>query len=407
MLHPQQMIIKHMLLRIVSLTAMFAVTCAPALAIEPGDFFPVMAWDNVPHDAAVIQKMRDCGFTVAGFVAPGSLDLCHEAGLKAIVSDARTYNYDWTAVDPAAARTRVTELIAEVRNHPAVYGYNLRDEPTAAFFPGLAAVSKVVKEQHPGAWPYINLFPNYANAGQLGAATYDEYVEKFIEVCQPTILSYDHYAVMEGGSLRGEYFANLESIRRAALKHKLPFWQIVLALGALDFREPSATDLRFEVYTSLAYGARGLAFFKYFTAPVGNFRNGPIDQFGNETPTWQAVRHVNLQIAKLGPTLLKLTSNRVYHFGTVPAGCTGPDEHSFVSAVGGPMLVGDFTHEDGSHYVMIVNKDFAASVVCMPQFRQPVAKLELVSAYTGQPTPYEGEHVWLAPGQGALLKLTR
>ena len=77
-----------------------------------------------------------------------------------------------------------TELISEVRNHPAVFGYYLRDEPTASFFPGLATVSSVVKELHPGVWPYINLFPNYADASQLGTKTYDEYVEKFIEDLQ-------------------------------------------------------------------------------------------------------------------------------------------------------------------------------------------------------------------------------
>src|SRR5690606_29918681 len=103
---------------------------------------------------------------------------------KAIVADARVSGYDWQNVDAEVARRRVTELVGEVRHHPAVYGYQLRDEPTAAFFPGLATVSGVVKEQHPGAWPYINLFPNYANAGQLGAPDYESYLERFVEVCQ-------------------------------------------------------------------------------------------------------------------------------------------------------------------------------------------------------------------------------
>lgn len=375
------------------------------LGAEPSDFFPIMAWDGPPNDLTVFKKMHDCGFTVAGFVPPAGLDNCHAAGLKAIVSDPRTNGYDWLNVDPKVARTRVTELIKEVRNHPAVYGYNLRDEPQASFFPGLAAVSTVVKELHPGVWPYINLFPNYADASQLGTLTYDEYVEKFIKECNPPVLSYDHYAIFEGGGMRGEYFANLESIRRAAVKHDLPFWQIVLACGCLNFREPSPIDMRFQVFTSLAYGARGIAYFKYFSAPVGNFRGSPIDQFGNETPMWQNLRFVNLQIGKLAPTLLQLKSDRVYHFGTVPTGCTGPDDKCLVEAIAGPMLVGDFTHTDGSRYIMIVNKDFAGSIPCHPKFRTPIARLELVSAYNGALTPYEGEQAWLAPGQGILLKL--
>jgi hypothetical protein len=376
-------------------------------AAEPDVFFPVMAWDSPPNDPAVLQRMRECGLTVAGFVPPAALDACHAAGLKAIVSDPRVGGYDWTAVDPAVARAQATQLIGEVRNHAAVFGYYLRDEPTTSFFPGLAIVSAVVKEQHPGAWPYINLFPNYADAGQLGAPDYDAYLEKFIQVCRPTILSYDHYALLEGGGLRPNYFANLEAVRRAALKHNLPFWNIVLAACHFNYREVTPADLRFQAYTSLAYGVRGVAYFKYFTPAVGNFRDGPIDQFGHETPTWHALRNVNLQIEKLAPTLLKLTSDRVYHFGDVPPGCSGPDEQSLVKAIAGPMLVGDFTHEDGSRYALIVNKDFAASAVCGPQFREPVAGLEMVSPYHGQLVPYAGEQVWLAPGQGALLKLTR
>ena len=279
------------------------------------------------------------------------------------------------------ARKRVTELINEVRNHPAVFGYYLRDEPTPSFFPGLAAVSSVVKELHPGAWPYINLFPNYADAGQLGTATYDEYVEKFIEACKPPILSYDHYALFEGGGFRGEYFANLESVRRAAMKHKLAVLANRASLGCLNFREPTPTDMRFQVYTSLAYGARGLAYFKYFTPAVGNFRGGPIDQFGNETPMWHVMRHVNLQIGKLAPTLLKLTVGPRLPFRQRPGRLHGPDDKSLVKAMAGPMLVGDFTHADGSRYIMIVNKDFTGSVVCSPAISRSRSKLEFVSAF--------------------------
>jgi hypothetical protein len=263
-----------------------------------------------------------------------------------------------------------------------------------------------VKERHPGVWPYINLFPNYADASQLGTNTYDEYVEKFVETCRPPVLSYDHYAIFEGGGMRGEYFANLESMRRAALKHKLPFWQIVLSVGCLNYREPTAADMRFQVYTSLAYGARGLAYFKYFTPAVGNYRNGPIDQFGHETSMWHTLRQVNLQVGKLAPTLLKLTTDRVYHFGNVPAGSTGPDEKSIVKAMAGQMLVGDFTHADGTRYVMIVNKDLAASVTGWPQLRAPASKLQSVSPYDGSLLPFEGEYTWVGPGQGVLLKIT-
>jgi hypothetical protein len=378
-----------------------------ATAAEPDAFFPMMAWSSAPNDLAVLKTMRDCGLTVAGFVRPEGLDNCRAAGLKAIVADPRTSDYDWSKVDPTAARARVSDLITQVKDHPAVYGYYLRDEPSADLFPGLATVADIVKELHPGAWPYINLFPNYATPDQLGAVNYEAYLDRFVATCHPTVLSYDHYALFEGGGLRETYFANLESMRRAAVGHGLPFWNIVLTVAHFNYREASAADLRFQVYTSLAYGARGIAYFMYFANPVGNYRMAPIDQFGHKTETWGRMRNVNLQVAQLAPTLLKLRSDRVYHFGGVPAGCHGPDDKSLVKAIAGPILVGDFTHEDGTRYVMVVNKDFSASVPGSPQFRERPAKVEKVSPYTGRLVPFEGEEVWLAPGQGALLKVTK
>jgi hypothetical protein len=149
-------------------------------------FFPVMAWNHVPSDAATFRKMRECGLTVAGFVSPAELDLCQAAGLKAIVSDARASRYDWRNVDEAVARRNIASLVAETGQHPAVYGYYLRDEPGAELFPGLATVSALVRELAPGKWPYINLHPNYANAQQLGTPTYEEHLQRFIDTCKPT-----------------------------------------------------------------------------------------------------------------------------------------------------------------------------------------------------------------------------
>jgi hypothetical protein len=260
-------------------------------------------------------------------------------------------------------------------------------------------------ERDPSHLAYINLFPTYAVPEQLEVPDYQTYLNTFIETCKPPVLSYDHYAFMEDGSFSEGYFTNLEVMRKTALKHDLPFWNIVQGLGALNFREPTHTDLRFQAYTSLAYGARGIAWFKYNPTITGNFRGAPLDAFGNETQTWKWMQNVNLQIEKLAPTLLRLKSERVYHFGSVPAGCSGPDEASFVKAIGGPVLVGDFTGDDGSQYVFAVNKSLTSSIFCAPEYRQPVAKVELINAYTGQPIDFVGEMCWLAPGQGALLKL--
>ena len=118
------------------------------------------------------------------------------------------------------------------------------------------------------------------------------------------------------------------------------------------------------------------------------------------------MQNVNLQIQKLAPTLLQLTSDDVYLIGAIPKDCKASPTNSLVTTVSGEnCVVGEFTHRDGSRYVMIVNKDRVKSHPCLPQFRKSPRRLQHVSPYTGALTPYEGEYVWLAPGQGVLLKV--
>jgi len=89
----------------------------------------------------------------------------------------------------------------------------------------------------------------------------------------------------------------------------------------------------------------------------------------------------------------------------VPRGCHGPTDKSLISGVNdNRLMAGDFTHADGSRYVMIINKDVVKSCPCIPTFRA-AKKMQMVSPYTGKLTSFEGEQIWLAPGQGVLLNL--
>lgn len=368
--------------------------------------FPIMAWNWPTLDAKSLRRMKENGLTIAGFVAPKDLDAVHRAGLKAIVYDNRVASYDWRSVDAAAAKRNVASLVREVNQHPAVFGYYIKDEPSAEEFPGLAVVAAEVRRLAPGKWPYINLFPDYASAKQLGSPSYDEHLEAFIKTCKPPILSYDNYSLMEREDVRAAYWTNLESMRSASVKHRIPFWNIVLTVAHFNYREPTAADARFQAYTTLAYGGRGLSYFTYFAPKVGNYRMAAVDQFGNETATWRHLQHVNLQIEQLSPHLMQLRSDDVYHLGQVPPTSHGPGAASLVTNVKGHnVLVGEFTHTDRSRWVMIVNKSFHDSIWCHPSYRRTPTRVQMASPYTGQLIAYEGEQCTLAPGQGVLLRV--
>ena len=97
----------------------------------------------------------------------------------------------------------------------AVWGYMIRDEPSSAHFSGLRDAVDKLREARPGKLAYINLLPNYANAKQLGAPSYDKHVERFVTEVGVDVLSMDHYPMMRPDSDgRSRYCENLDVMRR-------------------------------------------------------------------------------------------------------------------------------------------------------------------------------------------------
>jgi hypothetical protein len=375
--------------------------------LEPEEF-PILPWGWTPGDLDALREIRACGFNLAGFVAPGHLDLVREAGLKGIVSDGSIQVGDAeSGLGEAEIDQRAAALVQRVGQHPAVFGYYLKDEPGAPFFPGLGRWVKAFRKAAPRACAYINLFPNYASSQQMGVSTYAEYLESYVQTVQPRFISYDHYALMDDGSLRGGYFQNLEAVRDAAQRHGLPFWNIVLANAHFRYAKPTDAGLRFQLYTTLAYGGRGISYFTYFTPSAGNYRLAPIDQFGHKTPTWTMLRNVNLQLHRIGKVYLTLKSINVFHYPKVPRGCSGRKTSRWLTQVkGADLLVGEFEGPNGQPFVMVVNKNLHDSTDFHVTFKEP-GEVQYVNAYTGAMGRWSGENNWLAPGQGMLLALKK
>lgn len=372
--------------------------------------FPIMAWDYV-SDESMVKDMAENGINLIAFTPAELLDACEENGVKAILFDGSfTPRFD-LPYDSEKGNKALREAIKLYNDHPAIYGYHLKDEPGPDQFPELAKSVKLVKELAPGKWPYINLLPT-----QSYGDAYESYLEQFAQICKPTAFSYDNYSedyAPEAGT-GSLFWKNLAQVRNAAQRHDLPFWNIILTAPHFSYSELTASDLRLRVYGSLVYGAKGLSYYKFISASLpildapdlGNFRMAPIDQYGRRTSTWDLLRNVNSQVESIGPTLLKLHSDNVYHIGVIPDANVGPSEETLVKDVpGGDFVVGDFTHGDGSRYVMIVNKSLTNSTPCNPVFNNPPKEIILLSSWNGKYEKYPTPWYWLAPGQGVLLKL--
>jgi hypothetical protein len=387
-----------------------------ATSARIGDLFPVMPWEIQPEKQVLLEEaghgldsMRACGFDTVAFLRPDQVGLAEKAGLRAIVGRLSDLRLNWGAMSDRAIAEHVRAVVRASGDSDALVGYLLADEPSADEFAGLGKAVAAVKELAPGRLAYVNLYPSYASRAQLGTKTYTEYIERYVRVVKPQVLSYDNYDVllsldMANRARAAEYYTNLLAIRRIALKHGLPFWN---ALSSNRIRPhttvPSPANLLLQAYTSLAAGSRGLTWFTYH---AGRYAHAPVDNSGNRTATWSYLRMVNEQVQAFKPIMRRLRSTGVYFSKPVLGEGLRALPGALVKSVRSPtgVMVGEFSGEKGERYAMVVNLSLTRSAKIV--VRTPSKTVRHISPVDRSATrlPSDGS-LWLPAGQGALLKL--
>ncbi len=404
--------------RIAVFLPIFAAMTAAAQAWQP-DEFPIGFWSGPPVEATSLetwQTVADCNFTFTGPRGGYSvednlrmLDFCAQAGVKAMVTDGRI---GWQMIADPHWRETVGEVIADYADHPALFGFYLQDEPNYANFEPLGMVREEFETRDPEHLAYINLFPTYANVRQLGTPTYADHVERFLDIVKPHVLSYDHYCLLRDGGIRPDYFENLRIIRDAGLRHGVPPWQIILSLAHLAYRDPTEAEMRWQVYTSLAYGMKGIMYFTYWTPTslAEQDRFGIVDAEGRPQRLYPIVRQLNAEMRALGPVLLNLTSTGVYHTGEVPRGAMRLGTDAIVQAPEEvPLVIGLFEDAEAAQHMMLVNRDYEQPVEFAVRLLPHVTGVTEISAEDGSEVACELAEgvlaVALPAGGGRLYRL--
>ena len=286
-------------------------------ADQSADRIPVLAWHGPPADETTLERYRElasAGFTHNYSNFPNSaamaaaLDVALNTGIKQFV-----------AIPELA--TAPAEVAGRFKNHPALAGYYLADEPGAAAFADLAERARRISAIDPHHPCYINLFPNYAPASALGTPTYRDYLARFTAEVPVPFVSFDHYPVTDAG-LRPEWYENLELVAAAARDARKPFWAFALAVAHRPYPIPTIEHLRLQSFSNLAYGAQALQVFTYWTPQPGvwDFHDAPIGLNRQRTAVYDRVRQTNAEVRGLSAVFLGASVRRVGHTGTPPQG---------------------------------------------------------------------------------------
>jgi hypothetical protein len=365
----------------------------------------------MPLNDASAAQLAEGNWNLA-WASEAELEVAARHGLRAMLQDGLL---NPAVLDDPAQRAKLDALVDRVKSSPAMYAYFLVDEPSAGRFAELGRLVSYLRERDPAHLAYINLLPTYATPEQLGTSgdtvgAYNEHLRQFIEVVQPSLLSYDHYQFAVGRDM-DDYFLNLKLMRAAAQKAGLPFLNIVQACTwTPGMREPGEGEMRYLVYTSLAYGAQGISYYVY---SFPGHTPGIVTADGTPTAVYGWLRVLNQDFAAIGGQLQGLRSLGVFHAGMQPPGAEALSagsgfqvEPALAEAAFRPgervegVLIGEFGGEKATHAV-VVNLDYKAARTL--GVRGPGA-LESFEPATGEWKALEGP-MELAPGGGRLVRV--
>ena len=280
-------------------------------------------WYTPPCSKEQFRLFRECGLNTIFLVnnelpeeaelrrdwRERALSFCDDCGIFAYIQP-----------DKGMTPRESAEIIAPFRSHPSFRGYIAFDEPSRGDFSVLRKISRIHSDIFPRQNCFVNLLPTYGSEESFGDS-YRGYVEEYVTILKNTCgekwLSFDFYPVLDSsecGYLIAEtWLENIEIVAETAKRNGVPFNAFIQAMpysARLHNRIPSYADLSLQVYTYLAYGARGVTYFCYGTPPVDSEfseeQEALIDRSGAPTELYAKVKKLNAEIFGFLPGLSEM-----------------------------------------------------------------------------------------------------
>ncbi len=301
-----------------------------------------------------------------------SINLFAENNMRSLVRIGYLAGYHWQypntgePIDDVSdeALAKFNPVIDKFKDNPSIIGYFLCDEPNREGY-GYKNLNKAVQYLRKIAPEKMSFISILATSGDFFSNVWggeDGYVEKFIDQVQPDILSYNLYPFTDYANhpFDNSFYKNMQVYRKYALLYDIPHFNCIQIYGSAEYnlRMPTIDEIRFQIYTSLAYGVKG---FHHFILYWNNW--GFMEQ-PNCTELLPGFRKLNQEINALGPYILPLTSTSIYHILNTPYSCSEMPSDAFVQTASNnaDLVVGMFQDDKHADYMILTNKDYQDSV---------------------------------------------
>lgn len=329
------------------------------------------------------------------------LRLCEKYGLRYVITDHNKFTGKHDSDE-----AELSEVIGSYSDYPSFSGYYVWDEPRREDFAAAKEMVKYFNEKDPSSLCLIAMYPSYGPYKH--PREYEEFLQEYVDVVNPQVLSYDYYP-FRNNTHSSTFYWDFEVNRKIALRKGIPMWFYIQACQRPGWDNPTVSMIRYQAFSALAYGAKGIQYFIYRDIVGKNpeFVNAVVDSESRPTRKYEGIKALNGEILKLGPTLMKLTSIGVYHSGSVPSGCRGLDGNPLVSKASDNLLIGLFEDPDSIDYLLVVNKDYESKQEVCLCFNKKV-KLQEVSEQTdslSEKLSVDCLELCLSAGAGRLFRV--
>jgi len=356
-----------------------------------------------------VQKTQEASI-MQSLLTRANTGSTHRATISATSADSRE-----------DVRLRILRLMELYGGYPSLAGLSLYDEPSRELFGIVGYAKEVLQGLAAEQLPYVNIWPSYASLSALGTSSYEEYLSLYLSEVNPPLLSFDHYPLLSGMQITANYFYNWALIRRYSLQAGIPSWAYIQSAefggsgtGISYRRSPNAAEIRWQINVSLAYGAKGVQYFTYWTPISTGFVESLVSRDGVLTPLYTYAKRANNRLKVVGKVLLPLTSESVVHANEnpLPKGARAFKADGYIKSVSGSsVILGRFRDPAGGteRYLLVTNRSFANAAQTVLSLSGSVSKVLELDNQTGAfvSVAQQGSiPLSIAPG-GARLYLLR
>ena len=403
-----------------------------------------------------VEEAAEAGieFFIEGSVDDAFLDKCAENGIGVIAAG---YNLPsaYGTLSDGCRDAWVNFDYSKYKDHPALWGDDMIDEPGAYSYDNIAAALNAYYANTDGKLALVNLFPEYANNDQLqeypetdsrrdfwlstsnngveNGVSYKMYVSDYINKLPVDYICMDFYPYNSKQNAFGKevkatneyWLPNLDILAEACRETNRDLWVITQAAGETEKGDPDGnhprwcdevSDISQQAYASLAFGAKAIIHAEFSAKGWWDPEHSHmIDIDGNTTATYDAVKEVDGYLAYFADEYGQYKYESTYMINPVKVAgkrssklaVTVPGEAIDLVTSNG-LLVGTFSGEDGKAYVITNMEELNNSVSAYFEYIVPHGTT--ITVYKqGKKFLYNSGSlvsVTLEPGEGVFVTTT-